>query len=271
MAGVTWTGQVNFTDSSDVATTGVATLTLTPDGGWSNLPPLAAGTPGLPPTLRNVTVTQVAYGTTPPASSWSLVTAGGAGTASVYDLVLYVNSGAAGTAGAFSVSSGIDIVGTPTDNYILVFDTADSKWHWMPQLAGGLYAATSFTAYTGNAATATICTLTVPAQPFDWYPDVAGWATMNGTANTNVELACRLNNAVSGNQIGYGPGTPGALTNNLFLVRAFGTPLAGGFGKVTAGNSATFYFMARQTAATTDAWSVSSAAGFSVRTMPIAP
>jgi hypothetical protein len=251
-----WTGQVNFTDSSDVATTGVATLTLTPDIGVSNLPALVSGDPGLPPTLRNVTVNQVPYGTTPSASTWTLVTAGGPGVASEYDLTLYVNSGAQGPSGTVTISTATDLLGTPTDKYTLVYNSATSKWKVSPMLAGDIYEPSTINSFSGNAAQATLATITVPAQPFDWRPEVSGYAIAGGTIYTRVELAARLNNATSGDQIGYAPGTTGTQPPPMTLVRTTGPGGSSTFGKVSAGSAATIYFLARQTAATTDAWNV---------------
>ena len=277
MAGVTWTGQVNFTDSSDVGTTGVATLTLTPDCGWSNLPALASGTPGLPPTLRNVTVNQVDAGSTCPASTWSLVTAGGAGTASVYDLVLYVNKGAAGESGSFAFSAATDLVlptgvtlGGSTDGYTVQFSASDSSWHVVPPFVPTFVAASSFATYSGNAPQATIATLNL-ANPNDWYPDCAGWAKVTGTANTCIELAVMMGDPIMGQQVAYAPGVVGAINSSLTLVRDFPTPLGSGYGKVTGSATATpFHLVARQTASgVSDAWAVTGAAGFSVASLPV--
>ena len=271
MSGIVWTGQVNFTDSSDVATTGVATLTLTPDVGVSNLPALVAGEPGFPPTLRNVTVNQVAYGTTPPASSFTLITAGGPGTASVYDLNLYVNSGATGSTGSGSaISSASDISGTPTNGYTVVYNSSTSKWVIRGVQTGDIYSASTFTSYAGSATQTTLATITVPAQPFDWRPDVQGFARATGV-NTQIDLACYLNSATTGDQVGYGPGTTSNFTP-IYLHRAFGAAIGSGtYGRVAAGSSATLYLVAKQVAAgVSTSWSVSnSSCNFSVKVNPI--
>lgn len=273
MSGITWTGQVYFTDSSDVATTGVATLTLTPDIGVSNLPALVNGTPGLPPVLRNVTVNQVAYGTTPPASSFTLVSAGGAGTASVYDLTLYVNSGQQGASGSTAISSASDFSGTLANGKILVYNSSTAKWTVSSPATGDIYAPSSYSSYSGNAAQATLATLTIPAQPFDWRPDVAGFATATGTANTKVELLAQMTNPSTGgfDQVGYGPGVVGAAPPPIRLSRAFGqAPGSGSYGRVYAGSSCTVALLAKQVATTNDNWAVSgSSANFSVKVNPI--
>lgn len=269
MTGIVWSGQVNFTDSSDVGVTGVATLTLTPDIGVTNLPALVTGDSGPPPTLRNVTVNQVAYGTTPPASSATLITPGGAGTASVYDLTLYVNSGQQGVAGSFAIASATDLSGTLTNKYTLVYNASTSLWVVSPMLAGDILnitPVTGFTSYSGSAGQATLGSLTVPAQPFDWRPSVEGFATPTGTANTKVDLAAYLTSPTTGDQVGYMIGQPGALPPTLSLQRSFGAAIgSGSYGRVSAGSAATLYFVAKQTATTSDAWGVAAAScSFSV-------
>lgn len=270
MAGIVWTGQVNFTDTSDVGTTGVATLTLTPDIGVSNLPALVNGTPGLPPTLRNVTVNQVAYGTTPPASTWTQVSAGGAGAASVYDLVLYVNSGATGATGATTISAASDVSGTATNGYTLVYSSATSRWVMRGVQTGDIYSASTATAYAGSATQATLATITVPAQAFDWRPDVEGYATAVG-ANTKIDLACYTTSATTGDQVGYGPGATGN-ARPILLQRAFGAAIgAGTYGRIAAGSAATLYLVAKQVnGGVSESWSVSaSSVNFSVKVNPI--
>lgn len=274
MTGIVWTGQVVFTDSSDVGTTGVATLTLTPDIGVTNLPALVSGDPGLPPTFRNVTVNQVASGVTPPASTWSLVTAGGPGVASVYDLVLYVNQGANGLSGTFTISSATDMADAVTDRYTLIYSTVDSKWHNAAQRVVAVYPAPSFTAYAGNAGQATLSGFTIPQQPFDWHPVVlGGFACPVGTVNTHIDLAAYVNDPLTGDQFGYGPGTTGLNAPPVYIQAAYGGALTGSYAKVAKGVAANIYYVAKQTVPTiSDAWSVPNTAnriGLTVGVVPL--
>ena len=276
MAGIVWTGQVNFTDSSDVGTTGVAYLTLTPDCGMSNLPVLAAGDPGVPPTFRNINTNQVAAGTSCPASTWSLVSAGGPGVASVYDLDLYVNSGAQGIPGTFAIAGASDIAGTLTDGFTLIWSASASKWEISPVPRNRVYAAvpvTGFMSYYGNAYSSQMASLSIPAQPFNWRPVVSGYAKAQGTANTNVDLAAYLNSATSGIQVGYGYGVPASVPPPVTLVPSFGADISGSstYGMVTAGTSTNVVMVAKQTnTATTDPWSVNALyAAFTVEVVPV--
>src|SRR6185312_17245739 len=88
-----WDGEVHITNFTD-PDTGVVTLTLTPAGGIGSLPALVDGTPGVPSPPRNVTVNEVAAGTTLPAPVVTIVDPGGAGTAAIWDLTFSVHAGA---------------------------------------------------------------------------------------------------------------------------------------------------------------------------------
>lgn len=264
MTGIVWTGQVNFTDSSDVGVTGVATLTLTPDIGVTNLPALVQGETGPAPTLRNVTVNQVAFGSTPPASTFTQVSPG------VYDLTAYMNSGAPGVPGAFALSSATDLTGTLTNKFTLVYSTTDGKWHVSPMLAGDIVAVTpitGFTAYSGSSSQATLATQNIPAQPSDWRPDVDGFATATGTVNTHVNVAVYLNSPTTGDLVGISESKTLASAGFLGLHRSFGAAIgSGSYGRVPAGQAAVLYFVAQQTNSTPDAWGVA-AAGCSFSTL----
>lgn len=269
--GIVWTGQVNFTDSSDVGVTGVATLTLTPNIGVTNLPALVNGQSGLSPTFRYVTVNQVPFGTAVPASTWSLVTASTPGTSAVYDLTLYVNSGQQGVPGSFAISGATDLSGTPTDKYTVTWSAALSKWVVSPMLAGDIYAITPVTGFTsaaGSGTQYTLGSLTIPAQPMVWRPDCVGRAIPTGTALTKVELYAYLTDPTTGDQVGYGPGVAAAAPRAVQLQREFGAPIGPSlaYAKVAAGSAATIFFVAKQVASgVSDAWAVpASSCAFSV-------
>lgn len=277
---ITWQGSVTMSGASDPLTYGVATLTLTPSGGVSNLPALVQGDPGLSPTLRNVSVTQVAAGTTPPASSWTLVTPGTSTVAPVYDLVLYVNSGATGATGASTnISAAPDVEGGPpgsgTDGYTLYWVNADSKWK-ISAPKRTVYPFTvpnsSFsTAYSGNAGSYVVASVGIPAQPYAWRPKVHGGIYAGGTVNTHVDLVARLNNSSSGDIVGYGLGQSGVGPYPILLQSAFGASVAGAstYGQVAAGASATIFMLATQTASTTDNWTTTNTnAYFTVEAVP---
>lgn len=274
----TWTGTVTVTNGTDLST-GVAVLVLTPQGGVGNLPVLADGPPGLPPVLRNVTVNQIPYGQTIPAPSWTQVSPGGPGVASVYDLTMSVQAGQQGPTGTMTIGSATDLTGTATVGYTPIVSSLNGTtptFKYAGQLCGDSVNATTFTAASGNAPNQVLATVNIAAQPFDWRPNVSGQAIPSGTANTHVDLICRLNNQTSGDQVGYGSGITGAGSGTIpaypvSLNRGFGGAIGtGSYGRVSKGNSATLYFMTNQTAATVDAYTCPTAgAYFTVKVDPI--
>lgn len=257
-----WDGTVSITNATDISS-GVCTLMLTPKGGVGKLPVLAKGDPGPPPVFDNVNVTTLAAGSQG-SGSVSLVSAGGAGIASHYNLNLSLPQGAKGESDSSTISTATDLKTSPsssTDDYAIVWDNDDSKFDLKPQLCGAVYNAISFTAASGSTSPQILASVTVPAQKFDWTPTVSGQAIPLGTANTHIDLQCLLNNASSGQQVGYGSGVTGSGSGSwpAFPVRlgpAFNGALSQGYGKVAAGAAATFYFQAVQTAYTSDSWSV---------------
>lgn len=276
---ITWQGSITLSGAIDPLTYGVATLTLTPSGGASNLPALVQGDPGLAPTLRNVTMNQVSAGTTPPASTWTLITPGSTGVAPVYDLVLYVNSGATGSTGSSTnISSAPDVEGGPpgsgTDGYTLYWVNADAKWKISaPKRTSGPFSVpnSSFAAaYNGNAGSYSVASIGIPAQPYAWRPVVRAGLYATGTINTHVDLVCRLNNSSTGDIVGYGLGQTGVGPYPIILQSAFGASISSGtYGQVAAGASATIFLLASQTASTTDNWQTVNTNGyFTVEAMP---
>lgn len=271
----TWTGTVTVTNATNL-TTGVATLVLTPAGGVGQLPFMAQGNPGLPPALTLGAVTTLTVGSSATATL-SQTSAGGPGVASAYSLALGIPVGATGTSGTFEMADATDLestFGSGQDQFIIKWQNADSAFKAAAQAVGDTYQATSFTAASGNSSFYTLATVTVAAQPFNWRPCVRGQAIPSGTANTHVDLRCLMNNATSGDQVGWGQGLTGAGTTwpalPLTLGQAFGGAISGGYGVVSAGSAATFYFQAAQSASTTDAYAVpTSGCYFTVKVDPI--
>lgn len=264
---ITWTGSVTFSGATDPFSTGVATLTLTPSGGVSNLPALVNGDSGLPPVLRNVIVNQVPYGTTPPASTWTLITPGSAGAASTYDLNLYVNSGQQGPAGSNSaILGGIDVTATGiADGYSLVYNALTGKMvATAPKRVVGPFISTSFNSpYSGNAGRYSVASIGVPAQPWPWRPRVSAHLYAGGTANTHVDAEVRIGDPTTGDIVGTALGVTGAGPNVLNVLPHFGAAISGAstYGQVAAGATATLFLVAVQTASTTDNWTTINTGG----------
>jgi hypothetical protein len=246
----------NFTDT----TTGVATLMLTPNGGLGSFPTLAAGESGLPPVFDSVVMNEVNPGDTLPASTFTLVSPGGPGVASHYVANLYVHKGATGSTGpSTNISAAPDVEGTLTDSYILVYNTADTKWKISAQKVGDIYVPSTISSTSGNASTRTLCSFTVPALPYDWRPLAWGQCIVSGTINTRVDLVARVNNATTGDVFAKGFGLAG-VTDRPYIIPAIPPGSASSYAKVSAGSSATIYLQAiQQNGGTTDSWTTDTA------------
>ncbi len=259
---ITFEGQIQVVNGFN-PDTGVAYLILTPSGGFGSLPFFSTGDPGLPPVFDEITVEEVEPGDPLPSPNpvVTVVNPGGAGVASHLKLKFYVHKGEAGDAGTFTISGADDLDGTPgagTDTYMLLYRNSDSKWVMSAQKIGGAYVPSAISATAFNAtATRTLASVNIPAQPFDWRPRCFGQALITGSVDTRVDLVARLNNATSGDQVGYSKGVAGAAPPPNILIPAApaGSAIPGSYGRVTAGNAATVYFMAEQKAPSSNSWS----------------
>lgn len=249
--------------------TGVAYLILTPNGGTGTIPFLAQGVPGLPPEFDSITVEEVAPGDSLPSPNpvKTLVSAGGSGVASHYNLKFYVHKGATGATGVNTISTSTDLAPTPalgseTNTYTLIYRHSDGLWVPTAQKVGNQYipSAIASTAH-DNTPNRVLASVSVPAQPFDWRPRVFGQTVVTGSADTRVDLVARVDNAASGDQVGFAKGVAGASPPPHTLIPAApaGSAVPGGYGKVLAGSPTTVYLRAEQKAASAGSWSTPAA------------
>ena len=267
-------------------TTGIATITITPSGGLGTLPALVNGTPGLPPVINIGTVTTLAYNASATASL-SLVTAGGAGTASTYNLNLGIPAGSPGSTGSYTIAAATDYAaGSNSTNvtsapyssgtysllngYTLVYNSSTSKWNPMPPPLAGVYYATSINSTSGTGAgPRNLTSIVVPAQNYPYFPMVSGQTIVNGTVNTQVNLQAFITNS-SGQQVGIGYSAAGTANQVVTLVPSVPTGSSSTYGQVAAGSTATIILYATQVASTTDAWTTSaSTTSFQVAALPV--
>lgn len=244
---VTWTGQVTFTGATDPLSTGIATMTLTPSGGVSNLPALINGQPGVAPTLRNINVTTLdpAIVPTPTQSgSFTLVTPGGPGTPSVYDLNLQILKGAVGQQGAVGhILGSVDFSNSPAVGQVPVYSatagtggTPAVVWtSLMPVTPLFTVPGTAFTALSESSAGAwdMVVSLSVPAQTFRYRPRVSGDLEVTGAVGMRIDAEVRMGvstiaaitTATTGTLIGYGRGMESALPVHLDIDSYFGAAM----------------------------------------------
>lgn len=252
---IVFEGTVTVVNGFD-ATTGVAYLVLTPDGGYGTLPVMADGDPGPPPVL-NMSMESVDPDDPLPDinPSVTVTDSGGPGVASHYDVVFYVHKGDMGEAGAFALLDATDIDGSPTDDYMITKKVGESKVRFTPQKVGGSYIGAT-TSTSGNSSPRMLSSVAIPAQLFDWRPRVFATATVSGTANTRVDLVARVGNNSTGHQVGFAKGLAGATPPPLVMIPAApaGADIPGAYGRVAAGATTVVYLMAEQKAGTADAW-----------------
>lgn len=255
---------------------GAAVIIITPAGGLGTLPALLQGEPGLPPVFRNITTHPVAAGTAlpDPSSTWTLISPGGPGVASVYDLDIWVNSGEAGDSGSYSIAGSTDLSGSAANNWTLVWNAISNQFEYAPLYIGATYWPSTISNTSGFTAQNTARTLTsisVPALPFAWTPVMFGQTVVTGTVNTVIKLSANLG-SVSGQQVGVGFGVAGQANQTVVLQSGIPAGSASGYGQVAANSSATIVLSATQTANTTDSWSTSSSTtSFQLTPNPVPP
>lgn len=253
-----FTGTVTISNFTD-PTTGVCTLTLTPSGGVGTLPALLDGQPGLSPVFDSTSVTTLSPGS-PATASLTLVTPGGAGTASHYTVDFGIPQGATGAAGTNSALSGVtDLSGTAvTGDFITVASTGPTAFQYTAFPWAFAINPTSVNTVSGSgAASGTVCTVTVAAQTFSWYPLCLATASVSGTSSTSVSIQASMTaGARTGDIVGSSQPVSGALASAAILP-GFGAAIgSGAYGKVAAGATATITFTAIGGIGTSGSWTV---------------
>jgi hypothetical protein len=165
------------------------------------------------------------------------------------------------------------VTGTATDGYYLTKTTVSGtgKATWTAPKVGGQYWPASIANTSGtDGQNRTLCSVSIPAQPFAWRPRVFAQCIIGGTANTRVDLIARLNDAIAGDIVGRSFGQVGATPPPAVLVSG---PPAGALttaGQVAAGASAVIYLRAEQQASTTDAYTTAGVStSFMVEVAPV--
>ena len=268
-----WTGDVRVAKTFD-PTTKAAVIMLGPAGGIAEIPALVKGDPGTPATLDStINFTALAYDDpTPDSASFSVLTPGSDTVSPVYRLNLSLRKGSPGESGTSSILDASDITGTATDGYIIAKATGSEEAVWVPQKVGDQYWPASISNTSGtDGQNRTLCSVSIPAQPFDWRPRVFGQCVIAGTVNTRVDLIARLNDALSGDIVGRAFGQVGAAPPVAVLVSGVPTGSSLTVGKVNAGSAATVFLRAEQQASTTDVYTTAGVTtSFMVEVAPIA-
>ncbi|KZM70751.1 hypothetical protein AWN90_40030 [Nocardia terpenica] len=239
----TWTGTLWIPNIFDLANTGVGTITLTPAGGWANLPVLAQGAPGLPAVIDSVSVTTLDPAATPPptqSAQLTLVDPGGPGQAAHYTLTLNLLKGAAGATGAAGhILGSADFANTPADGQVPVYAAAGKQVVWAtihPVTPSYVLPGTAFTALSESASGARdiVAALTIPAQSYRYRPRVSGDLEVTGAAGMRIDAEVRMGPqatpdatiSTTGTLIGYGRGQDSASPVHLGISPFFGAAMS---------------------------------------------
>jgi hypothetical protein len=240
-----------------------------PDGGLGGFPAIVQGEPGETPNIDsaiNITAVLDYDDTTPDAASWTEISE------NLYRYNTTQRRGPQGDAAAFNLEDADNLTGTPTAGQMIVADPAGTGFTYLtPKVGDEYWPATINNTPSGNAAY-TLCAVSIPAQDFDWRPEVSGWCVITGTGpDVQVDLVARLNGAAAGNIVGRGRGHSGQNVEGFSTVLSSGPPpgSAGDYNRVAKGEPAVVYLRAERQSGANTFTTTDAATYFNVRVRPI--
>lgn len=237
-----------------------------PTGGLGNFPALVQGDPGPAPTIDStINLTTLAYeDTTPDSAVWTETSP------DTYQLTLTIHNGPSGSPGSQTILDAVDLEGNPVTGATIVVNAAADGFEFQTPLVGDRYIAATINSTPSGNAGYTLCSVGVPAQNFDWRPEVSGQCIVSPTiADTQVNLIARLNNASAGNIVGQGFSLAGLTPPPIVLSAGPPAGSADGYDRVSAGNSATLYLRAERQTGTGTFTTSATTTSFCVRVCPI--
>lgn len=238
-----------------------------PTGGLGSFPALVKGDTGDPPTLDAINFT-VLEPSDPTADSatWTETSPG------TYALNLSLHKGPQGDPGDTIITP--SDFGTPVFKKIPRVNSTLDDFELQTQLVGDRFVPGSFSNAPSGNPNWTLGSVSIPAQDFDWRPQVYGSALVTRTNHdARVDLIARLNDETSGNIVGRGFGriTTGyeSLGQVISLISGPPAGASANYDKVTAGYAATVYFRAERQAGTSTFTTSGDTTHFGVRVCPI--
>lgn len=231
-------------------------IAVAPPGGIANFPAAVQGDPGLPPTLRNIVVTELAWDDdTPMSATFTAITPGTSTMPPVYDLNLSLRAGEPGADGTMTLLGASDLdeddAAAPTAGYLFAVKALAGGGfgaELVAQRVGNTYWPTAVEAElstaTGSHARAAV---TIPAQPFPWRARCNGQQQVTPNGNdVQVDLVARVN-ATDGPVVARGLGLANGAAQVLTLAAAPPVNSVAGFGEIAAGAGPTvIYFRVEQ-------------------------
>jgi hypothetical protein len=235
-----------------------------PDGGYGNIPALLKGDKGDTPVFDSEIDLTVLDFDDPTADAASLTYLG----SNIYQAALTIHKGPQGDDGAAVLDP--DDYGTPVAEYILIVNPTADGFVYQAQKVGDRFVPASINSTAAGNPTFTLASVSIPAQPFDWRPEVSGQAIITGTgANVTVDLLARLDNATSGNIVGRACGIAGQAARNQVLTAGPPAGSADSYDRVAANASAVVYFRAERQSGTDTFTTSSATTTFKVRVCPV--
>lgn len=219
---------------------GVAIVMLKDDGlTLAGVTAVAQGNPGLHAEIdETINLTELAPGDPTPASaSFTTLTPPSGTTPGLYRLNLALHKGTPGDDGASVLNP--TSFGTPVAGRILVVKSDLEGFEFAPQKIGDRHLPVEIADYSGSG-DFTLCPISVPANtyPFDWRPEVVGFAPITGS-DAQVDLVARLGGETTGNIVAHCPGI--AAPERLAFQAALPAGSGDTFDRVAANAAATVY------------------------------
>jgi hypothetical protein len=238
---------------------------------------MVQGDPGLPITIRNKTITELAYTDATAASvDFTLVTPGSGTVQPVYDVAFTLHAGPPGDTSSFDFLNADDLVGTATAGYSPAYTATGNSGGpgiiWTPPKVGGAYWPASISSTTSSdGAVRTLATASVPAFPFDWRPRAFGQSILTGTgADCTANLYARVSNATSGDIVASKFGLALSTPQDLSLIPGPAAGASTSLGKISANSGPTSIYLRAERQSGADSFSTSaSTTSFYVEVVPL--
>lgn len=220
--------------------TGAPILLLRPGGGSTliNVPAIAQGDPGLSPELEEaINLTLLEHDDpSPDGASWTTITPPGPATGGKYRLNLTMHKPEPGEDGNTVLDP--DDFANPAPGKVPAVNAAGDGFELVAQKVGDRYLPAEVHNSGTNDANTTLFVVPVPAQDFDWRPEVEAHTIITGE-DVRVDLVARLGNENSGNVVARCVGV--ASSERLQVTSMPPAGSVDGFDKVLKGNAVNVY------------------------------
>jgi hypothetical protein len=234
-----------------------------PTGGLGSFPALVKGDAGDAASLDSVNFTALeADDITPDSASFTETSPGH------YVLNLALHKGPQGATGDTVVTP--SDFGTPIVGKIPVVNSTLDNFELKSQKVGDRFVAASINNAPSGNPLYTLASIAVPAQDFDWRPEVTAQCLFTHTNNNvRVDLIARLNDQTNGIILGRGFGTANQTNDVVNLCSGPPTASSATYDKVIAGASAIIYLRGERIAGTGTFTTTSDTTWFCVKVNPI--